>query len=157
MEDVSALLRESNLLLQRADHLLYITYPLIKDNKLLISILENLSSSLIKAMEAVLYYERMYKRIDMFADSFEVKFDIFKEKCAKTYNIEREFVVLIEDLKKIVNERRKSKIEFIRKDKYIICSNNYATKILTIDKLKEYLNTSKLFIRKVNTILKNVR
>ncbi|MBL7147954.1 MAG: hypothetical protein ISS82_03960 [Nanoarchaeota archaeon] len=157
MGDAVVLLKEANILLQRADHMLYITYPLIKDNKLIISILENLSNSLIKTMEAVLYYERMYKRIDMFPDSFEVKFDIFKEKCARTYNFDREHVVLIEDLRKIVHERKKSKMEFIRKDKYVICTNNYATKVLTIDKLKEYLNISKIFIKKVNTILKNVR
>ena len=157
MGDVIGLLKEANLLFQRADHMLYITYPLIKDNKLIVSILDNLSNSLIKAMEAVLYYERMNKRVEMFPDSFEVKFDIFKEKCAERYNIEREHLLLIKDLKKISDERKKSKMEFIKKEKYVICSNNYSTRILTIDKVKEYLNTSKVFLRKVNAILKNVR
>jgi len=157
MGDVVNLLKEANLSLNRADHMLYMTYPLVKDNKLIVSILEHLNSSVNYAMDAVLYYERMYKRIELFPDNFEVKFDIFKGKCSQKYNIEREILVLIEDLKKISNERKKSKMEFVKEEKYVICTSNYATRVLTIDKLKEYLNTSKVFLRKVNLILKNVR
>jgi len=157
MGDVASLLKEANLSLNRADHMIYMTYPLVTDNKLMISILEHLNSSVNSAMDAVLYYERMYKRVEIFPDNFEVKFDIFKEKCASQYNIDRGIIVLIEDLRKISNERKKSKMEFVKQEKYVICTNNYATKILTIDKLKEYLNTGKVFLRKVNLILKNVR
>jgi len=157
MKDVVNLLKEANLSLKRADHLVYMTYPLVKDNKLVVSILEHLNTSVNYAMEAILYHERMYKRIELFPDSFEVKFDIFKEKCAKLYNIDRTHLVLIEDLKKISNERKKSKMEFVKEEKYIICTSNYSTRVLTIDKLKEYLNTSRDFLRKVNVILKNVR
>lgn len=157
MGDVVDLLKEANLSLKRADHMLYMTYPLVKDNKLIISILEHLHVSVGKAMDAILYHERMYKRVELFSDNFEVKFDIFKEKCSKLYNIDRRYLLLIEDLKKISDERKKSKMEFVKEEKYVICISNYATRVLTIDKLKEYLNTSRDFIRKVNLILKNVR
>jgi len=156
MENVRKLLNEANSLFKISDHLMYVTYPLVKDNKLIVSITENLSKSLIKAMEAVLHYDRLYKRIEIFPENFYSKFDIFKRKCAVRYNIDRNHIVLIEDLKKLVDERKKSKMEFVRKDKYVICNSNYSTKIITLDKLKEYLNISRNFLKRVNHIIGNV-
>ena len=156
MENVRKLLNEANSLFRTSDHIMYVTYPLVKDNKLIICVTENLSSSLIKAMEAVLHYDRLYKRIEIFPENFYSKLDIFKRKCAVRYNIDRKYIILIEDLKRIVDERRKSKMEFVRKDKYVICDSNYSTKIISINKLKEYLNISRNFIKQVNQIIGNV-
>lgn len=157
MENVSILLKESNTLFQRADHILYITYPLVKDNKLIVCILENLSNSLIKAMDAVLYYDLLYKRLEPFQDNFEAKFAIFKESCAERYNFNSKIVELIKELRKVVNERKKSKMEFIKQDKYVIYTREDALITITLIRLKEYLNISKDFLRMVNYILKNAR
>jgi hypothetical protein len=156
MEDFRLLLKEANTSFRTADHMLYVTYPLIKENRLIISMTENLNNALIKAMEALLYYDRAYKRVEVFPDDFYSKFDVFKRECAIRYGIDRNYIALIQDLRDLINERKKSKMEFIRNDKYVICSDNYSVKTITIDKLKEYLNISKIFIRKVNQIIGNV-
>jgi len=156
MEDFKNLLREANMLFKAVDHMLYVTYPLLKENKLIINMTENLNSSLIKAMEALLYYDRAYKRVEVFPDDFYSKLDVFKRECAIRYGIDRTYITLIQDLRDIINERKKSKMEFVRNDKYVICSDNYSIKTITISKLKEYLNISRLFIRKVNQVIGNV-
>ena len=38
MENVRKLLNEANSLFRTSDHLMYVTYPLVKDNKLIIAI-----------------------------------------------------------------------------------------------------------------------
>lgn len=159
MEYFKTLVQEMNRYFNTADHLLYITYPLVKDNKIIITIIENLNHALVKAMEAILYYDRLYKRISPYPENFNSKLDIFKTKCAPRYNFEREHVILLQDINEIVEEHKRSTLEFIRKDKFVICSNSYSkTKTINIEKLKNYVNNAKPFIQKVNSVyMQNVK
>lgn len=156
MQEILNSLNQANKLLKTADHLVYVTYPLLKDNKLIITMAENLAGSMIKAMDALLYYEKYYKRIYHFPQDFRSKLEIFKNIC-NHYNIPRNYLSLMQDLNDIIEKRKTSNMEFIRNDKYIICNNNYEMITLNYEKIKEYLNTSRFFINKVNFILKNVQ
>ena len=157
MQEIVDKLKDANRLMNAADHLAYVTYPLIKDNKLIITIAENLNSALLNLMEALLMYERAYKRIPPYPENFDMRLQIFKEKIANRYNIDRSYIVLIEDLKKLVDERKKSTMEFIRHDKYVLFNKNMSIKSITLEKVKKYLNESKPLFLKVNTLLKDVR
>ncbi|MEK6907619.1 MAG: hypothetical protein AABW45_03770 [Nanoarchaeota archaeon] len=156
MQEVTTTLNQANKLFKTADHLAYVTYPLLKDNKLIITIAENLTEAMVKAMEAMLYYERNYKRIQHFPSDFKSKIEIFKLTC-NHYNIPRNYLVLIQTLHDIIEKRKASKMEFIRQDKYVIFNNNLDIITLNYDKIKEYLNSVKPFFNKINYILKNVQ
>ena len=106
--------------LKIADHMLTMTYPLVKDTKLLLIILENIFLSMTYAMTAILYYERLFKRIPAFTDNFESKFHMFKEKCVNRYNIDIKYLRVMKDLKDILIEHKKSPMEFERKGKFVI-------------------------------------
>src|SRR3989344_5222583 len=153
MENLRGLIKEANMLLNTADHLTYITYPTVKDNKLMVTILENLYKSLLRGMEAVLYYERMYKRIPPFSENFNAKLEVLKTRCAQRYGIDTESILLIDDLRQIVEHRQKSQIEFSRKDKFIMYNHDFRMKSITIEKIKDYLAKSKIFMERVNKIL----
>ena len=137
-----------------ADHLIYMTYPLLKDIKIIISTTENLYQSMVCGMNAILEYDRLYKRISMLPDDFESRFNIFKSNSAPRYNIEREHILLIKDLRDIIEHRKKSPMEFIRKDKFVIADGLYRMKTLTYEKVKDFVNKAKPFVIKVNKILK---
>lgn len=153
MEKVIALMKDANKSLRTADHLAYMTYPLVKDIKLLAVVTENIHRALTKAMEALLTYERLYKRITLLPEDYASKFDIFKTRCASRYNIPRENLLLMDDIKRIIEHRKKSPIEFIRRDKFVICDRNYKMKIINYEKIKDYLKESKVFMSKINRIL----
>ena len=51
------LISGANKAVRTADHLVYVTYPLVNDVKLLVTITENLNKALLMAMEALLQYE----------------------------------------------------------------------------------------------------
>jgi hypothetical protein len=152
MEDFKVVLYEANKSIKTADHLIYMTYPMIKDIKILASVIENINLALIKTMDAMLYYEKMYKRINFLPDDFQSRMDLFK-RVADRYNIDREHIQLIKDIKYLIDLRRRSPMEFIRRDKFVISDDNFRLKTLNYEKIKEYLNSSKLFISKVNRIL----
>jgi len=139
--------------LKLADHMLTITYQLVQDPKLLLAVLENIFHSLNNAMNSILYYDRLFKRIPILPDSFEAKLNIFKTMCAPRYNIKREYIDLIRDIRDIIINHKSSPIEFARKDKFVICSDNYKMKTISIPDIKKYIAQAKLFIIDMSSIV----
>ena len=156
MERVYALLERANTSLKTADHLAYVTYPLLKDNKLIITMADNIVNGMISAMDAVLMYEKLYKRISDYPEDFKGKIILFKGSIANRYKIERDSIVAMEDLKSFLDERKIGSTEFTKNDKYMFFSQKQEVKSLGIDKIKQNLNISKELLRKVNGILANV-
>ena len=157
MEPFYKMLKESNTSFSTADHLTYVTYPLIKETKLSITIVENLYLSVNKAMDAIIYYDRLYKRINPVAENFSSRFDVFKTKCARRYNIDEKYIKLIKELRNIVVSHKDSPMEFVRRDKFVICSESYTNiKTIDINKLKEYIILTRSFLEKINSIAKSI-
>jgi len=139
--------------IQIADHVLTQTYPLIQDAKLLLAALENIFLALTNSIGSLLYYERLFKKIPPFQDNFSSKFNMFRAKCVPKYNFNRDQIELILDIKDIILQHKKSPVEFTRKDSFIICSDNYNMKTISLDKIKDYLSKAKLFIDEIHKIV----
>ena len=136
-----------------ADHILNVTYPLLKEPKLLVSVMENLFLALTNSMSALLYYERKYKEVPLFADNFDSKFDIFITKSAEKYNLDAAQLRMMREIKNILIEHKKSPIEFAKGDKFVICSEDYTIKTITVNDMKNYIGKAKAFIQDINFIL----
>ncbi len=104
-------------------------------------------------MDSLLYYERYYKRLSFIPEDFQSRLELFK-RVAEKYNIDRESVQLIRDIKGICDFRAKSPMEFARRDKFIISDDEFKLKTINYEKIKDYLNKSKVFISKVNKIVR---
>jgi len=144
--------------LKLADHMLTQTYPLVKDPKLLLAVIENIFLALTSGIASILYYERTFKNIPPFVDNFENKFNLFKEKCVPKYNLRKEYIELISEIKEAVIAHRKSPIEFARKDNFVICSDNYKLKTITIEQIKKHIDLTKTFLKEASLIVgKNER
>ncbi len=144
--------------LKIADHMLFMTYPLVKDNKLLLAVLENIFLSLTSSLGALLYYERTFKRVPPFHDNFESKANLFREKCMDKYKFSKEYLLLMREIKEILAEHRKSPFEFQKENSVVICSDSYHLRTLSVEQIKKYLNKTKEFVKDVELIVsKNER
>lgn len=139
--------------IQIADHMLTMTYPMVKDPKLLLAVMENVFLALANSIGSLLYYERNYKRVPPFQDTFVSKFNIFKEKCVKRYNIDEEMTLMMQEIKDIILQHKKSPVEFTRSDSFVICSDDYKMKTISLEKMKNYILKSKSFIQNINNII----
>ena len=139
--------------LQLADHILTMTYPIVKDSRLLMSSIENLFLSFSYGMNSILHYDRLFKRIPPFPDNFTSKLELFHDKCAKRYNIDYEYLKILKDLKDIVAEHKKSPIEFSRNENFGICNGDYRMRTISVKEVKGYIEKAKLFIKDVSTIV----
>ncbi len=152
MEKFKTYVAEANKAFKTADHLIYVTYPVLQDNKLMATALEHLHHALMKGMAALLYYDAAYKRISIFPSEFPSQFRLFKESTARRYGIGEDVCRMILDVAELVRNRRESLLEFSRKDKYVIASQTYRLRMLTIEKMKQYLSSAKLFLERVNHV-----
>lgn len=153
MEVVSALMDRANRSLKTADHLTYVTYPLLKDTKLVIAILENINNALILSVEAMVEYDRMFKRITAIPQDFRSRFELFKKSCAPRYNIDREHIAMISDIDMIMENRKRSPMEFVKRDKLVVLGNDFRTKTVDYEKMKVYVNKAKAYMLKINRVL----
>ncbi len=135
-----------------ADHILTVTYPLLKDPKLLVSATKNIFLAAEQAMDSVLEHERLFKRIPAYQDNFESKFRVFREKVVPRNNLNPEHAKMMMELKDILIAHQKSPMEFSRKEKYVICSDNYDLKTLSEKDLKKHLGNAKIFIEQASLL-----
>ena len=143
-------LDKAAIVLKTADHMLYMTYPLIKEKRLLLKILNETYLAVLNVVNAILQYEYLYKRITLYKDA-KTNFTIFKQRCAPRYGITEEEVANITELFNLTEKHKKSPFEFVRNDKIIIMTNALKTDTVTVDKMKDFILTSKNILRKAET------
>ncbi len=140
--------------LKVAEHMVAVTYPTVQDTKLLVGVMDSLFLALTNAIGALLWYDRLFfKRVLPFHDNFDSKFNMFKEKCVSSYKIDRDIVNIMQEIKEIIVLHRKSPIEFRKKDRFIICAEDYSIKAVTLDQIKSYIKKTKEFVNQINEIV----
>lgn len=137
-----------------ADHILYITYPVIKDKRLLLKSLESVYTAIILMINSILYYEHLWKRIVLRNDSRD-NLDIFINKCSANYGLEKSDVGDITNLISIVENHKKAQIEFKRNEKVIIMSENLSTTAIDPELIKNYISLARRLFEKARFMLNN--
>lgn len=140
--------------LQIADHIVYVTYPIVKDKRLLLKALEIVYESSLYLINAILQHDYLWKKIGLYTDS-RLNLKTFFEKCAPRYNISKEELAALIDILSAVEAHKKSPLEFQRENKVVILSESLKTKIIDLEKMKNYIFTTRKLIEKANTGMKH--
>jgi hypothetical protein len=154
MELFQDLIIQADKAIKTADHLTYVTYPLVNDAKLMVTIMDNLNKANLLCIEALLQYEYLYKRTSGVPKILKDKIDIFKSYCIPKYNIPRENLLLVGDINSIMEHRKKSPIEFTRSKNFVMCTSDYKMKVLNFDKVKNFTVQTKGFVSRIQGILR---
>jgi len=154
MEKFIEYLEESAKRISIADHLLYITFPLVKDKKLLLKILEEINLGITSCLNSILQYEYLFKRIKLYSDPKQ-NLEVFKQKCAPRFLITQNEIKSIIELFEIIKLHKKSPFEFVKDEKIVILSDDMKQKIINLEKAKEFLASAKSILEKTKKILKN--
>lgn len=141
MEQYEQNLKEAARHLQIADHMTYVTFPLINDHRLLLKIFDEIYGSIIGCVNAILNYEASYKRIRLY-NGFNDNLDTFI-RIGKNYNLSNEQIKRIKEFIDLNKKHKRSAMEFVRQDKVVIMSDNLRTQILDLIIIKKYLLLAK--------------
>lgn len=153
MEKFQENLKEAIRALQIADHMTYVTFPLVKEQRLILKIFDEIYKSIIGCINAILNYEYLYKRIKLYRDTKD-NMQTFIDKCAKNYTLNNEQIKKIKEILELNKKHKQSAMEFVKKDKIVILSDNLKTQILNIQIIKQYLLIAKELLMKVNEKMK---
>jgi len=144
MEKFQSARKEALTKIRAADHMLTQTYNSLKDTRILVSVLTNLWEGAENTMEAILFYDRAFKKIPPFHDNFSSKLNLFKNTSADIHNL-GSFVPFLNQINDIFEGHRNSPVEFSRQDSFVICDDSYRMKVVTTKDLKRLIDEAKRF------------
>tara|TARA_Y100000310_G_scaffold335134_1_gene416436 strand:+ start:507 stop:1004 length:498 start_codon:yes stop_codon:yes gene_type:complete len=148
-QEFASNLMEAEKLWQSADHLTYVTYPVVKDGKLLIRVLENLYESCRKLISTVLKIEYLYKRVELKKNG-EQNLRIFFEKVAERYGLNLEEMSGIREIFALGRKHKESGMEFSRVGKVVILDDDMRVSEISLEKVKSQVQLVKRVLEKVN-------
>ena len=135
--------------IQVADHMMNITYQIVKNSKLLLNILDNISKAMLAAIDHFLQRERAAKRIAPYGSSTQAKL-LALHKHAKQYSVEIKDISMLQEILSILEKREQAPIEFRRREQFVICSQSYDIEMLSEKKVKAMLQQAKRFVYQLN-------
>jgi hypothetical protein len=146
------LLIQSEKQLVLADHLLTMTYPLVKDPKLLVGVIQSLHRSYDLLIQNVLHQTSIQQKI-LRTKTFANRFAQFKIILKNNKNINEKELQSIQTIHDLLEEHNKSPVEFSRGQKFVICSDDYSFETLTPEKLKIHLHHAKKLLKTLKTTM----
>ena|SRR3990172_2747789 len=153
MEKFLQNLEEADRIIRTVDHLVYVTFPLVRDKRMLIKMLVETKNAVAMCINAILQRDYIYRKIRLYKDAKE-NFRTFEEKCAPRYNLTFAEISKIKNLFEIAEKHKKSPLEFVRKDKVVIMSDNFNTETITHEKVKDFVILAKNLLAKVENAIK---
>lgn len=141
MEKYKNDLMEASRHLRIADHMTYVTFPLVNEHRLLLKIFDEIYLSIINCVNCVLNYESLYKRIRLYS-SFNENFNTFI-RISKNYDLSDEQIKSIKEIVELNRKHKSSAMEFVKQKKIVIMSDNLGIQILDLIIIKKYLLLAK--------------
>lgn len=139
--------------LKIADHLLSTTFNIVKDPKLLISVVDTLYQAMDLAIDAMMEFEAHYKKPDYRP---EEKIEIFRRKVVSKHGLDPAIVDFYFELKNTVESHRKSGVEFTKKNAFVITDDDYNLKTLKYDDIKGKYAKARAYSQQMFDIIKKL-
>lgn len=141
MEKYKNDLMEASRHLRIADHMAYVTFPLVNEHRLLLKIFDEIYLSIINCVNCILNYESLYKRIRLYS-SFNENFNTFI-RIGKNYDLSSEQIKKIREIVDLNKKHKNSAVEFVKQNKIVIMSDNLGIQVLDLIIIKKYLLLAK--------------
>ena len=155
MEKFLENLREAEKKIRIADHMIYVTFPLIKDKRILLVLISELKKAIANCINAILQYDYLYQRISLYEDT-KINFETFKNKSSKRFDITNQEIALIIKLFELEQNHKKSSMEFTRDNKIVILSEDMRQRIITLEEIKQFLQLSKDILKNTKSKIANI-
>jgi hypothetical protein len=140
--------------LKVADHLVSTTYSLVREPKLLVSVIENICQALELTMQALIEYEKNFISIPKYNPDFENIMELFRRKIVTKYGIHNDIVSFITDMKKTLDDHKKASVEFTKKETFVMSDNDYRLTTLNVDDVKKTLLKARKHVDELFKIMK---
>ena len=132
-----------------ADHLIYVTFPVVKDIGLLVRAFENLYKGLVFNISSILKLEYFYKRINL-SQNTDKNLEVFIKKCSAKYGLDEDEGKIIKEIIFLGKKHKESGFEFSKNEKIVILDDNLGSFELDIEKLKVFVKLLRKLLENTN-------
>lgn len=137
-----------------AEHVLKITYPLVKETKLLLSALEQIHKVHTSLLQGVLTYERELRTIPPFHANFESMWNVMSLRLAKKYSPTGDELDLLKKVEQTIKFHKDAAVAFERKGDLVLASDEYVIQRITPEFVQQTLNKTQIVLSKWTGLLK---
>jgi hypothetical protein len=131
--------------LQIADHMLYVTYPLFNERKLLLKIFDEINKSVVNCVNHVISRENFSDRIG----NWDFVFNRFLERNVRHLGFNNEEVSVIKEIVDMNKKHKGSAMEFVRGEKVVIMGDDLGVEAIDVERIKKYLRIAKELLVRV--------
>ena len=136
--------------LHLAEHLLEVTYPLVKDPKMLLSVLSNLEQAHEEMFKTVLPSNLIKADTD-----FVSKLKSFEDLLHSQQVITSGEITTIKTVHDLIDKHKESAVVFSRKDSFVICEDDYNLKKIDPLLVGEQVHNTKKLMKKMLDVVEN--
>jgi hypothetical protein len=148
MDDKEKYFNQSLKSLKIADHIVYVTMPVINDRRLYIKAFLEIYKSVINSINCILFYEGEKLK---FIESESERLQIFLNKYLKNYGFEEDFKQKLTELFGVYFKFKKSEMEFVKNEKFVMLLPGSSTEVLDKKRVKQFLLLAKELVVIVNS------
>ncbi|MEK6848430.1 MAG: hypothetical protein AABX65_02255 [Nanoarchaeota archaeon] len=141
--------------LRVGEHIKHVTFPLLKDTKLLLKILTESYLSIMHAINAILQYEYAMKRTSITSNARD-NLIIFRNKCAGRYGISEKELGELRELIFLAEMHKKSPLEFTKHGKIVIMSDSSQVYTIDYENMADFLELAKGMYEKAKEGIKRL-
>ncbi len=153
MENYHELINKAQKEIDSSDHLLFVTYNIVKDSKFVFSVTNQLIDAVKYALEALLEFERKSKLIEPYPKQFNFMVETFKKKVAERREFEEKTLTFLNKLVTMEQTIDSSSLNFRRGDTYVLADEDFGTQSIELQTIKSYFSSAQEFVTKVGDII----
>ncbi|MBT4134917.1 hypothetical protein HOE39_01080 [Candidatus Woesearchaeota archaeon] len=153
MENYHELINKAQKEIDSSDHLLFVTYNIVKDSKFVFSVTNQLIDAVKYALEALLEFERKSKLIEPYPKQFNFMVETFKKKVAERREFEEKTLTFLNKLVTMEQTIDTSSLHFRRGDTYVLADEDFGTQSIELQTIKSYFSSAQEFVTKVGDII----
>jgi len=142
------LLAQAKKEIEMADHMCFVTFPLVNETKFLLSILSHITSAAKLCLKSLLEFDKKPAGNNPFSELYAYK------ELEQKYKLDPKYFRLLQKLFELQRADLESNIRFKRGEKYILSLSGFEKiTILDINLIKRYLLLTKKFISDCSNII----
>ncbi len=140
--------------LKLADHMAYVTYKLLGDRRIVLSIIEHICNALSTSVNSFLEHERFLKKVYHIPDDSKLRMRFFLRDYATELGLDLDdenMLIRLEDMRDL---NKRSNYNLQRGDSFFFVNDGFRVETIDLKMVKKYLRQSKNVVEIIEKAVK---
>jgi hypothetical protein len=141
--------------LKLADHMVYVTYKLLNDRKIILSVANHVSKATNTAIFAFLENERRFKRIYHLPENERLRLMYFLRDYSEKFALDMDVEEMIIKLDNLRLMKSTDGYNVQKGESFYFVNGGFKVETVSVKMIKKYLSNARELINKIERIIKN--